>query len=75
MAQAFVEAADVPWLVYVEQTKLRGAAHLEEELSKVESLGGEGLMIHRPQSSYEFGRRSSNLLKVKKFFEAEAKAR
>jgi DNA ligase-1 len=46
-------------------------AHLREELARVESLGGEGLMLRQPQSNYEVGR-SMTLLKVKTFRDAEA---
>lgn len=49
----------------------RGLAHLREELARVESLGGEGLMLRQPGSRYEAGR-SSTLLKVKTFHDAEA---
>jgi DNA ligase 1 len=45
--------------------------HLQEELARVESLGGEGLMLRQPASNYEIGR-SSTLLKVKTFHDAEA---
>jgi DNA ligase-1 len=46
-------------------------AHMRAELARVEALGGEGLMMRRPGSRYEVGR-SSTLLKVKSFFDAEA---
>ncbi len=48
-----------------------GLSHLKTELARVESLGGEGLMLRRPGSTYEVGR-SSSLLKVKSFHDAEA---
>ncbi len=48
-----------------------GAEHLAEELKRVEALGGEGLMLRQPQSKYAAGR-SSTLLKVKTFHDAEA---
>jgi len=48
-----------------------GKQHLERELKKVEELGGEGLMLRKPESEYE-QRRSKNLLKVKSFKDAEA---
>ena len=38
----------------------------------VEGLGGEGLMMRKPKSKYEIGR-SSTLLKVKTFHDAEAR--
>jgi DNA ligase-1 len=46
--------------------------HLKEELARLETLGGEGLMLRRPGSRYEAGR-SSTLLKVKNFRDAEAR--
>ncbi|OWK36349.1 DNA ligase [Fimbriiglobus ruber] len=49
----------------------RGTDHLRGELSRVEALGGEGLMLRKPGSKYETGR-SSTLLKVKSFHDAEA---
>jgi DNA ligase-1 len=48
-----------------------GREHLFDELARVESLGGEGLMLRRPGSRYEVGR-SASLLKVKTFQDAEA---
>jgi DNA ligase-1 len=45
--------------------------HLKEELTRIESLGGEGLMLRQPQSKYVAGR-SSTLLKVKSFKDDEA---
>jgi len=44
---------------------------LRAELARVESLGGEGLMLRQPGSRYVAGR-SSTLLKVKTFHDAEA---
>ncbi len=52
--------------------RCRGTAHLREELARVEALGGEGLMLRKPGSFYEVGR-SSTLLKVKSFFDREAR--
>jgi DNA ligase-1 len=48
-----------------------GLEHLRAELARVESLGGEGLMLRQPGSKYEVGR-SATLLKVKTFHDAEA---
>ena len=49
-----------------------GLAHLKSELQKVEARGGEGLMARKPGSLYEAGR-SSTLLKIKSFKDAEAR--
>ncbi len=48
-----------------------GLAALRAELSRVEQLGGEGLMLREPGSKYVSGR-SMTLLKVKTFHDAEA---
>ncbi len=50
----------------------RGLDVLRAELARVESLGGEGLMLRKPASKYVVGR-SSTLLKVKSFRDAEAR--
>ena len=54
----------------VEHFRCKGKTHLEEELEKVEDLGGEGLMIREPRSKYVNGR-SHTLLKIKTFHDAE----
>jgi DNA ligase 1 len=51
--------------------RVESAAHVKEELGRVEALGGEGLMLRKPGSLYESGR-SMSLLKVKSFFDDEA---
>lgn len=56
---------------FLEQVICRGTAHMKEELARVEALGGEGVMMRRPGSSYEVGR-SRSLLKVKSFYDSEA---
>jgi len=61
-----------PYAVIVQQTKCKGTAKLQEELAKVEALGGEGLMLRQPKSLY-IGTRSSTLLKIKSFSDDEAR--
>ncbi|MEX1223775.1 MAG: DNA ligase [Pirellulales bacterium] len=56
----------------LQQDRCRGLEHLQEELTRIESLGGEGLMLREPGSAYEAGR-STTLLKVKSFHDAEAR--
>ncbi len=51
--------------------RCQGLPQLREELARVESLGGEGLMLRQPGSAYEIGR-SFTLLKIKSFHDAEA---
>jgi DNA ligase-1 len=51
--------------------RCRNLDHLRAELARIEALGGEGLMLRQPGSLYAAGR-SSTLLKVKTFHDAEA---
>jgi DNA ligase 1 len=62
----------LPHLFAHAHERCRDVEHLKAELARVEALGGEGLMVRRPGSHYEVGR-SSSLLKVKSFKDAEAK--
>lgn len=61
-----------PHLRLLAQQPCRDVEHLRQELARVEALGGEGLMLREPGSRYEAGR-SSTLLKVKTFHDAEAR--
>ncbi|GAA6002693.1 hypothetical protein JCM10207_007630 [Rhodosporidiobolus poonsookiae] len=56
----------------VEQEKCEGKEHLLRRLEEVKKLGGEGLMLREPASRY-IPKRSSTLLKVKTFHDAEAR--
>jgi DNA ligase-1 len=56
----------------VKQEKCRGYDHLRSELERIEQLGGEGLMLREPRSRYVAGR-STSLLKVKTFYDSEAR--
>jgi DNA ligase-1 len=55
----------------VTQERCKGATQLLAERDRVVRLGGEGLMLRQPASAYEVGR-SSTLLKVKPYDDAEA---
>jgi DNA ligase 1 len=50
----------------------KGMDHLQQEMAKVEAVGGEGLMLRQPNSRYAAGR-SLTLLKVKHFLDSEAR--
>lgn len=60
-----------PHLVFHEQIPCRGEEHLIQELERLTALGAEGIMLRQPGSAYVKGR-SSTLLKVKSFKDAEA---
>ena len=56
----------------LDQVRCASIEALKVELARVESLGGEGLMLRQPGSLYEAGR-STTLLKVKTFHDAEGR--
>ena len=61
----------LPHVLPHEHLQCKNLEHLRTELTRVEGLGGEGLMLRQPGSKYEAGR-SATLLKVKTFHDAEA---
>ena len=61
-----------PYAELHEHRTCEGLEHMRSELARIEKLGGEGLMLREPGSHYEVGR-STTLLKVKTFFDAEAR--
>ena len=62
----------LPYARMLQQERCNGIRHLQAELARVEALGGEGLMLRQPGSCYEPGR-SSTLLKIKTFHDAEGR--
>jgi len=71
-AEKVLKKAASPHARALEHLPCNGIDHLRSELKRVESLGGEGLMLRRPKSMYEVGR-SSSLLKVKTFHDTEGR--
>ena len=67
-----VKKANLPHLKAVAQFRIKDEAELNDKLKQVVKNGGEGLMLHRADALYETGR-SANLLKLKPYFDAEAK--
>jgi DNA ligase-1 len=68
----FIAQEKPPYAVAHAHETCRGLDHLRAELARVEQLGGEGLMMRQPKSLYVAGR-STTLLKVKTFLDAEAR--
>ena len=66
------ERTGAKYIQRVQHEICQNREHLKLKLAEIESLGGEGLMLRSPKSSYE-ERRSSTLLKVKSFSDREAK--
>lgn len=71
-ARKVLARAGAPHASWHEQVTCSGFDHLRDELARVEALGGEGLMLRQPGSTYVVGR-STTLLKVKTFHDAEAR--
>ncbi len=67
-----VKRQQPPYVTALPHERCLGLDHLRSELARIEALGGEGLMLRQPRSKYEAGR-SSTLLKVKTFHDAEAR--
>lgn len=67
-----VQQANLPHLKAVRQFRLKNAAELTLRLKQVVKNSGEGLMLHRANALYTTGR-SGDLLKLKPFYDAEAK--
>jgi DNA ligase-1 len=61
-----------PYVVPVETWPAKSNEHVIEERIRIEDMGGEGIMLRKPGSKYD-KKRSSSLLKVKSFKDAEAR--
>ncbi|ORJ58609.1 DNA ligase [Geothermobacter hydrogeniphilus] len=70
-AVAWFAAHPTPYAFVIPQQTLRGRAQLRQELQRIEKLGGEGLIVRRPDAPYVPGR-SPDILKVKSYRDAEA---
>jgi DNA ligase 1 len=70
--RTLLDGARLPYARVHEHGVCAGIEALRTEFARVEALGGEGLMLRQPGSRYIAGR-SSTLLKVKSFHDAEAR--
>lgn len=71
-ATEWFAAHQTPYAYVIPQVKVLDAEHLQQELKRIEQLGGEGLIVRRPDTSYRDGR-SAEILKVKSYQDAEAR--
>lgn len=69
-AGAWFKAHPAPHVRVIEQIVCQGTYHLDAFLAKVESLGGEGVIIKNPTLPFRPGR-SPHILKVKNFSDME----
>ena len=68
---ALIVSLQISWLQAVEQFKVGDHNELMQRLDTVSNLGAEGLMLHKGSSLYS-AKRNGDLLKVKRFEDAEA---
>ncbi|GIU31772.1 DNA ligase [Shewanella sp. MBTL60-007] len=61
-----------PYLKVITQYQLENYHVLDTDLQEVIAKGGEGLMLHKKSAFYKAGR-SNDIVKVKPFYDAEAK--
>ncbi len=59
------------YVFVITQKKVRDREHLKMELMQVEKMGGEGLIVRKPDSLYTKGR-NNEILKVKSYYDMEA---
>lgn len=59
-----------PFIAVIPQSTVQSADHLKTELDKVISLGGEGLVVRKPDTPYLTGR-SNHDLKIKQYQDTE----
>ncbi|MFT6332344.1 MAG: DNA ligase-1 [Lentimonas sp.] len=67
-----VQKSNSPYLKIIPQFKVKNHQELNKKLDEITKNGGEGLMLHRANSFY-LAARSDDILKFKKFSDAEAK--
>ncbi|WP_414828678.1 DNA ligase [Alteromonas sp. H39] len=67
-----VRATDNPYLSMIPQLAFTSIDAMERHLDNIIANGGEGLMLHHKQATYQHGR-NPHLLKLKRYDDAEAK--
>lgn len=60
-------------IVVIEHIKTESYAEIQELHNKWVSEGYEGLVARKPESTYKFGRRGSDMIKVKEYMDSEFK--
>ncbi len=70
-AEEWFSARPSPYAFIIPQNRVVDHNHLQQELTKIEELGGEGLIVRKAEALYTAGR-STEVLKVKNYQDAEA---
>lgn len=70
-ARAWFAGHPSAYAFVIPQLPVRDHTHLQQELQRIEALGGEGVIVRKPHALYAAGR-SAEILKVKNYQDAEA---
>lgn len=70
-AREWLAASPSPYAFVIPQIPVQNREHLQQELERIDNLGGEGLVVRNPEAHYQAGR-NAEILKVKSFQDAEA---
>lgn len=68
----YLKINQTEYIRVIEQIECKNLRHLERVFNNLISKGAEGVMVKNPNAEYQNGR-SDNLLKLKPYFDAEAK--
>lgn len=71
LERVFTEGNNPTFMKLNKHRCVKDNSHVMEELARIESIGGEGVMLKNPSSLYE-GRRTWAMLKVKSYLDEEA---
>ena len=69
--QDIIKKSNSPYLQMIEQQQLASNVQLQALLERTLRQGGEGLMLHKGSAYYQ-AKRSKDLMKLKKYQDAEA---
>ncbi len=70
-AKAWFDKHPTPFAFVIPQKTVKDNEQLKTELQRVEELGGEGLIVRKPDALYTQGR-SREILKIKSYYDMEA---
>lgn len=67
----YLNTHPTPYIKIITQIPVQSSQHLQAFLTEIEKLGGEGVVVRNPNAPYEFGKRSSQILKFKTALDEE----
>ncbi|PVX32734.1 DNA ligase-1 [Pasteurella langaaensis DSM 22999] len=67
----YLKTHPTPYIKIIKQTPIQSPQHIQQFLKEIEGLNGEGVVIRNPNAPYEFGKRSTQILKLKTALDEE----